>query len=387
MAFTYGFYNSLNGDRKYDAVQMSQIFDGLIKDGVFMSVGSALMVKSSEGMNITVGIGRAWFNHTWNYNDSILPLTVEPAELILDRIDTVVLEVNSSEDARTNSIKIIKGVPSSAPVHTELIRSENVNQYPLADILVKKEITTLTQAEITNRVGTSDCPFVTGILEGMNIDNLVSKWETQWTNWMEEMVTISSNFREAQELAFNIWFDTIKGQLSEDAAGNLQNQIYSLYDKIEYIGEFECAGGEYADLQTTLNNFVNSKVGRGPRKGDLVKVNCTNLNKKEFWEYDIDSKGILSWLYFTDNRDDRLPVYVDKIIASTDWINNICSFEVDYPSSTYDLEVSLAETCTLDQLDIWNGSKIVGSSKKNELRALSEPPDVDIPVFLKVVKK
>ena len=30
MAFTYGFFNSLNGDRKYTAEQLSSIFDGLI---------------------------------------------------------------------------------------------------------------------------------------------------------------------------------------------------------------------------------------------------------------------------------------------------------------------------------------------------------------------
>ncbi len=35
MSVTFGFYNSVNGDRKYDAIQMSSIFDGIIRDGVF----------------------------------------------------------------------------------------------------------------------------------------------------------------------------------------------------------------------------------------------------------------------------------------------------------------------------------------------------------------
>ena len=34
MAFTCGFFNSENGDRKYNAEQMSAIFDGIIADGV-----------------------------------------------------------------------------------------------------------------------------------------------------------------------------------------------------------------------------------------------------------------------------------------------------------------------------------------------------------------
>ena len=41
MSVSSGFFNSLNGDRKYNAAQMSAIFDGLIIDGVFASIGTA----------------------------------------------------------------------------------------------------------------------------------------------------------------------------------------------------------------------------------------------------------------------------------------------------------------------------------------------------------
>jgi hypothetical protein len=115
MGVTYGFYNSINGDRKYNATQMSSIFDGIIKDGVFLSIGEALIVSSETGMTVSVGIGRAWFNHTWTNNDAEILLTVPQSELILNRIDAVVLEVNSGDDVRANSIKIVKGVPSSNP--------------------------------------------------------------------------------------------------------------------------------------------------------------------------------------------------------------------------------------------------------------------------------
>lgn len=45
MSVTYGFYNSIKGDRKYNALEMSSIFDGIIVDGVYMSIGDALNVK------------------------------------------------------------------------------------------------------------------------------------------------------------------------------------------------------------------------------------------------------------------------------------------------------------------------------------------------------
>ena len=38
MSVTSGFYNGLSHDRKYNAVQMSSLFDGIINDGIFQSI-------------------------------------------------------------------------------------------------------------------------------------------------------------------------------------------------------------------------------------------------------------------------------------------------------------------------------------------------------------
>ena len=111
MAVTYGFYNSVSGDRKYDARQMASIFDGVIVDGVYQSIGTALIVTASSGLQVSVGIGRAWFNHTWTLNDAVLPLTLAPADVVLSRIDAVILEVDSRDAARSNSIRVVTGTP------------------------------------------------------------------------------------------------------------------------------------------------------------------------------------------------------------------------------------------------------------------------------------
>ena len=180
MSVTCGFYNSKNGDRKYDAIQMSSIFDGIIRDGVLQHYGTAMVVKESEGMMVNVGIGRAWFNHTWTLNDALLPLTVPISEVLLNRIDAVVLEVDARESVRANSIKIIKGTPASSPKNPTMIKTNDRWQYPLAYIRVNAGVTSIRQANITNCVGTSACPFVTAPLEKMSIDALVAQWGDQW---------------------------------------------------------------------------------------------------------------------------------------------------------------------------------------------------------------
>ena len=98
---TCGFYNSL-GDRKYDAIQMSEMFDGIINDGIFASIGTGFVVKADTGNIVNVGIGKAWFNHTWTKNDAILPVTCEESEVLLDRIDAIVIEVNTLNEVRDN---------------------------------------------------------------------------------------------------------------------------------------------------------------------------------------------------------------------------------------------------------------------------------------------
>ena len=233
MSVTFGFYNALNHDRKYDAIQVSSIFDGIINDGIYESIGTAMIVKATSYMVINIGIGRAWFNHTWTYNDSILPLTVQPSELVLNRIDTVILEVDSTRTVRTNSIKIIEGTPAATPVATTLTNNENVHQYPLARIYVKANATVITQADITNTVGTSECPFVTGIISTLSTDNLIQQWESSYEQWLSEQTT-----------SFNTWFAGLKNELDSNQAANLLNQINLVSEKANLI-EKEKIDGYY----------------------------------------------------------------------------------------------------------------------------------------------
>lgn len=171
---TYGFYNSVNGDRTYSAEQLASIFEGMIHDGVFEDIGDKLLVEATTGMDIKVGTGRAWFNQTWTKNDSDIVLTVAAAEVVLNRIDTVVLEVDASVEARTNSIKIVKGTPGENPVAPTLTNTTDVHQYPLANIYIGASVVEIISNNITNKVGTVDCPYVTGVLKNVDTDTVDS---------------------------------------------------------------------------------------------------------------------------------------------------------------------------------------------------------------------
>lgn len=213
MAFSYGFYNSLNGDRKYDSEDLSRMFDGIIYDGVIGAVGDTFAVKAGTGNTVNVSSGRAWFNHTWTYNDAPMPISCGSAAVLLDRYDAIVLEVNAASDVRKNSIKVVTGTEASNPVKPAMENTEFVHQYPLAYILRKAGSSSISQSNIENAVGTEACPICTGVLKSLNVEQMMAQWEAQ----------------------FDEWFQSAKDTLSGDVAGNLLNKIEKAEDKIPYM--------------------------------------------------------------------------------------------------------------------------------------------------------
>jgi len=161
---TYGFYNSNNGDRVYDAAQVSNLLKGVITDGVFQSIGDMFNITASSGMDILIGSGRAWFNNTWTDNDGPIQLSVPLSDMLHPRIDAVVLEVDTSVGVRANTFKIVTGIPSSLPVPPTLIKNGTVNQYARVYIYVDAGSIAIDSTNITDLSGTNEFPYITGIL-------------------------------------------------------------------------------------------------------------------------------------------------------------------------------------------------------------------------------
>lgn len=286
MSVSSGFFNSLNGDRKYNAAQISAIFDGLIIDGVFASIGTAFAVKAAGGLTVNVGIGKAWFDHTWTVNDSILPMTAPEAEVLLDRIDAVVLEVNGMKSVRNNTIKFVKGNPSSAPSRPTLTNEGNVHQYPLCYIYRKYGTAVINQADITPMVGTESTPFVTGILQTISLDELLGKWqdeldrftdarskevddwiaqeESDFTAWFNKMKadlqqeqTVLDQWIASEQADFLAWYNQMKDQFNGDVAGNLQLEIDKEEVKRILLVGFEDGTKEFSDDGTVITSTAS----------------------------------------------------------------------------------------------------------------------------------
>ena len=256
MAFTCGFFNSENGDRKYNAEQMSAIFDGIIADGVFTTIGDHMAVSAGTGMQVLVGTGKAWFDHTWNVNDAAYPLAIAASDVTLSRIDAIVLETNHSDSVRLNKLRVVQGTVASSPVKPTLTNSEKVHQHPLAWVTVKPGVTQIAASAIENAVGTAACPFVTGIIATTAIDDLFNQWNGE----------------------FDEWFDNLKAQLSDNVVANLQRQIDARVKIADKATSNDIMQGTNDSKWVTPKGLKDGNVGY--QISDILTTARTNLGDR-----------------------------------------------------------------------------------------------------------
>lgn len=183
MTYTSGFFNSVNHDRTYDADTFGSMFDGVINDGVFHTWGKGMIVSAVGGLVVTVGTGRAWFNHTWTVVTADEHLTLAAGSPSMPRIDSVVLRVDKSTSVRMNRIYIKQGQASGSPSRPSLENTSTVREYVLADIRVNNGATGISQSNITNQIG-RDTPFAALVNNTFDSANLIRQWESQFQDFI-----------------------------------------------------------------------------------------------------------------------------------------------------------------------------------------------------------
>lgn len=190
MAITYGFYDSLNGDRRYTAQQFTELISSMITEGIFENAGDRFHVRRSLTATdgVRVGTGRCWFNGIWVKNDEEINLSLgsyNPSSGY-SRIDAVYLYVDKAN--RTAGIASKAGTSTNAnperPVMSE-------NELPLAFVhRTYDQSSGSVISLITETMGTPDCPYVTATLPFNNITNVVRGWNDEFYEWFQAVKDI-----------------------------------------------------------------------------------------------------------------------------------------------------------------------------------------------------
>lgn len=184
-------------------------------NGVFAEVADGLKVSANGNMSVTVGTGGGNIEGALFYNTAPLTLALDAADATLNRIDRVVAQFNTSVSVRAVNIVVRTGVNATNPVAPELRREPNFYEIALADISVKKGVTSISTSAIKDQRLNSD-------LCGMVIAAIPSPIDT-------------SDLWSQYEASLNEWLDMVASALDETLAGNLQNQIALVKEDVTSI--------------------------------------------------------------------------------------------------------------------------------------------------------
>lgn len=254
-------------DRAVTSAPLRKLIKSLFTSGVLPNPSTNMQVSADTGMNVVVHPGFAICNGCLKLEEASRTLAVQASNATYDRIDTVVLRLNDNDSERICDFYIKEGVPASSPIRAELARSESVWELGLADLFIAKNSTAVSNQRITDtRYESARCGIVSSI----------SEFDT--TTLYQQVQADLEEFQNISEAEFAAWYDNIKGQLSEDAAGNLQNQIDAVNLVISdgYSTGKTYAAGDYCIYDNTLYRCINQITSGEPF--DTAKWEATTLS-------------------------------------------------------------------------------------------------------------
>lgn len=186
-----GFFDSVNKDRLYTADEMSRPYKRIISNGVFATPkgtpSTDLQVLSAANkMNIIVKAGNGLFGDKWFENSSDLIVTVPSNTNIVPRSDSVIAQVDKRQNGRIGSIVYREGVPATNPLPPNIGTVDNVIEYRIANIYVAAGATTINQDAIVDLRGSSECPWITSLIQQVDTSTLFAQWQAAYQGYYDD---------------------------------------------------------------------------------------------------------------------------------------------------------------------------------------------------------
>lgn len=263
-------------DRAISSAPLRELIKRLFSDGVLPDVASNLLVQyvgstrvagvasgDVETYNVVVNAGFGICAGCLKLQENHHGLTMNVADTSQPRIDTVVLRLNDNDAVRSCDFYIVQGTPAANPVAPALTRDSSIWEIGLANLYKPPVVSSINPVTVTDtRLDPNRCGVISSISE---FDTSVMYKQVQ---------DAMAHYKTVTEAEFEAWFNEIRGQLSEDAAGNLQAQIGALVNlttlnKVDLVG----AINEVAAARANANVFVAVSPSGNDITGDGSEAN------------------------------------------------------------------------------------------------------------------
>lgn len=261
MAIRYGYFNSVDGDRKYNAEDMTMYFKGLVSDGVFQTIGNMFVVTAGTGLTVNVGTGRALVNMHWVENTAITSLDLGVGSVSADTYKIIVLRCDLTDSVRSVALM----VRSMEDESVRLVNTEYITELCLARVRIRKNSSTISQSDIRDYRGSTYCPWITGLIKQVDVATLTG----QFYRFYEEQTKELEEYMTTQKESFNNWLASLQGELRVDT--KLKN----------YQSTYTTTGTNTSEIPLVTNYET----------GDILTVHMNGLSLIEGTEYTLDTEN------------------------------------------------------------------------------------------------
>lgn len=142
-----------NNIPSFDRAISSEIYRKLLEKMYTTGVpkeSNDFIVSPSEGLSVLVQPGFAIVRGCLTMEVQVRTLVLQASDNNYPRIDTVVLRLNTLEDARSCDLYVLTGTPATTPREPDLTRNDSVYEYGLANIYIPAGSSSISSERITD---------------------------------------------------------------------------------------------------------------------------------------------------------------------------------------------------------------------------------------------
>lgn len=277
---TSGFYDSVDGDRKYFADQMNMPYKRIVSEGIFGTDNTSQkgtdfnpVITNSTDRTFTISSGMGILNGRWFEMVTTQLFTADVNNTLSDRKDSIIIAVDTATSGREATIEYRLGSGGTPPA---LVNNAGHQELRICNVIVKS-LSTGGGITIEDTRATSECPIIVGLLKELSADDFLTQFKNTFNEFQETFETFEETF-ESFESSYTSWYSDVQ---------NDWNTIQTTFDGIE---------SDFAQIQSTWSTFYSSAQNQW----------TTFKNEKES-----------DWTSFKSGKDSDWTSY--KNTKNTDW--------------------------------------------------------------------
>ena len=208
------FFDSTDEDiREYAAEEFAEYFGSVIGNGIFNGGTSLQVYADGTGQSVCVRPGRAWINGYYyalvsDSSGADKEIALEAADASNDRIDAVVLRLDTSVAARRIALHVIKGTAAAVPTAPTPVRLGEIYDLVLAQVRVKANTLAIAAGSVTDkRLDAAVCGTVNSLItvDLSHMQAVFDKKEAEWTKMKSDDETEWSTLMTDCNSEWNGW--------------------------------------------------------------------------------------------------------------------------------------------------------------------------------------